>query len=120
MKTTLLFTSVLCCLFLHAQEERHLQGTTDSMTNNTILQVSNTIQAAVLEVRVFPNPAKGELTIEGKEGSTITIYSASGIYVGTWVIGVEGKVPINDLTTGTYICSVELDGNRSMKRFVVL
>jgi hypothetical protein len=120
MKTTLLFTTLLFCSLLHAQEEKHLQGTTDSMTDNGIIQVSNSVQAAILEVRVFPNPSKGELTIEGKEGSTITIYSVSAIYVGTWLIGQEGKVPLNDLTSGSYICSVELEGNRCMKRFVVL
>ena len=120
MKTTLLFTSVLCCSLMHAQEERHLHGTADSITDNTILRVSNTVQAAILEVRVFPNPSKGEFTIEGKAGSTLTISSVSGIYVGTWVIGPEGKVPINDLTSGSYICSAELEGHRCMTRFVVL
>lgn len=120
MKTISLFAALLAFFCVHAQEQSHLQGSSVDSPTNDITQVSNAVQASALEVSVFPNPSKGNLTIGGKEGSTVTVYSASGIYVGTWIIGAEESVSLEDLTTGSYICSVERDGVRCMKRFVVL
>ena len=120
MKYVIFSLFCFCLQSLIAQEEQHLQGSTALFGNNHVLQASNTVQASVLEVTVFPNPSNGKLTIEGKEGSTVTVYSASGVYVGTWMISAEGKVSLEDLTTGSYVCSVELLGTRCMKRFVVL
>jgi len=120
MKTISLFAALFTFFCVHAQEQSHLQGSSVDSPNNVILQVSYAVQASALEVSIFPNPSKGKLTIEGKEGSTVTVYSTSGIYVGAWIIGAEDSVSLEDLTSGSYICSIERDGTRCVKRFVVL
>jgi hypothetical protein len=120
MKTISLFAAILSFICVYSQEQSHLQGSTIEGHDNDILKISNAVQASALEVSVFPNPSEGNLTIEGKEGSIVTVYSTSGIYVGTWIIGAGGRVSLEDITTGSYICSVERDGSRCMKRFVVL
>ena len=121
MKTFILLSFFIIGLNVIAQEESHLQGSDQGIQeNNAVVLASNTVHASVLEVEVFPNPSAGQLTVEGKNGSTVTVYSTSGIYVGTWVIGAEEKISLEDLTTGSYICAVELEGARCVKRFVVL
>ena len=120
MKSLLLFCFCVSCFVIHSQEESHLQGQAIVTDENAVSLAANAVQSAALEVEVFPNPSQGDLTIQGKSGSTVTVYSASGIYVGTWVIGQEEKVSLEDLTTGSYVCAVELEGTRCIKRFVVL
>lgn len=121
MKTVIILSFFMLSLHVLAQEESHLQGSDQGIQeDNAVALASNAVQASVLEVEVFPNPSEGQLTVEGKNGSTVTVYSASGIYLGTWIIGAEGKISLEDLTTGSYICAVELEGARCVKRFVVL
>lgn len=120
MKRILVVLIASLSLTAKAQEQGHLQGNPPGEEENAVLTAANTVQASVLEIEVFPNPSRGELTVEGKEGSVITVYSSSGIYVGTWMIGPEERVNLQDLSVGSYICSVENNGLRSLKRFVVL
>ncbi|MCE2711088.1 MAG: T9SS type A sorting domain-containing protein [Cryomorphaceae bacterium] len=101
-----------------SQEDEHLKGTLNDRELNGVIVASN--KANVIDVEVYPNPSEGDLSITAREGATVTIYSASGIYVGTWIVGTEGKVFLEDLTQGTYICSVLGGTEKSIKKFVVL
>lgn len=112
----LVFTGVI-----RAQEEKHLEGTlTGTESINAIEEVSQKRVELDLEVLAYPNPTNGKLFVEGLSGSTVTIYSVAGIYVGTWVIGEERKVEINDLTTGTYVCKVLNGTDQVIRKIVVL
>jgi hypothetical protein len=76
------------------------------------------IQKALFDItlqRTVPN-----VFVKGKEGSVVTLYSLSGTYVGTWIINAEEKVAITDLPEGSYLCSLNNNGTRVVKRFVVL
>ncbi|MEY4604234.1 MAG: Secretion system C-terminal sorting domain [Bacteroidota bacterium] len=109
-----LFFSITC----FSQEDEHLKGSANQLESNGIYSANNL--AGVLKVEVFPNPTEGDLSISAAEGSTVTVYSSSGIYVGTWSVGPEGKVFLKDLSQGTYICSVLTGMEKSVKKFVVL
>jgi hypothetical protein len=120
MKTHFFILITGCCFAVNAQEKEHLKGASHEVNQNTLHRISNTVQSSVLEVRVFPNPSHGELSIEGKTGSMVTVYTTSGIYVGTWTIDVEEKLSLSELPSGSYVCAVSMDGLRCVKRFVVL
>ena len=101
-----------------SQEEEHLKGSANQIESNGVFSVSSL--SSVLQVEVYPNPAEGDFSIIAPEGATVTIYSSSGIYVGTWNVGPEGKVFLEDLSRGSYICSVMVGAEKSVKKVVVL
>ena len=117
---------MLCALFLStiafSQEEQHLQGSSTEAKEQTneILKMSNRIESASVEVRVFPNPSSGDFTIVGPEGSQVTVYSDFGTYVGTWIIGVEGSVFLDQMPSGVFICTVLIADERHVRRVVVM
>lgn len=54
-------------------------------------------------VKLYPNPSKTSLTIEGvKEGSSIQITSASGLRVGVKVVR-SSSIDVSDLAPGLYV-----------------
>jgi hypothetical protein len=115
---------VLMCLFVTggclAQEEGHLKGGVRVKESNSIKEISQKREQMEVAVSVYPNPSEGRLFIEGKNGSVITITSVEGTYVGTWLIGVEGKTEITDLPQGSFFCIIQEGENRTCKKVVVL
>jgi hypothetical protein len=105
-----------------AQEENHLKGavTPEEGSANPIEELSQKVASLALEVQVYPNPSQGQVSVEGQEGATVTIYSSEGTYVGTWLIGPSGRTDVSDLPAGTFICTVNKDELRTVKRIVVL
>lgn len=117
---------LVMCIFItgsyFAQEVNHLKGTepeTES-SENAIQEISEKRIGLEMEVSVYPNPSEGRIFIEGKNGSSITLYSLEGTYVGSWVIGLEEKVEITDLPQGTFVCMITEGQNRISKKIVVL
>lgn len=102
------------------QEEKHLQGTqaNEEKSENEILEVSD--RRKVMEISVYPNPSDGNFFIEGHEGTTVTIYSAEGTYLGTWLIGEGQKVEITDLPQGAFICTITEGTQRTIKKILVI
>lgn len=120
MKTLLTAVVLMVAMNAVSQEERHLEGQVKDKEMNGIDKVSELVAGSVLEVEVYPNPSDGNVFVKGKEGSVVTLYSLSGTYVGTWIINAEEKVAITDLPEGSYLCSLNNNGTRVVKRFVVL
>jgi hypothetical protein len=105
-----------------AQEEKHLQGTlvNEEKSENEIIELAQKRNVMEMEVSVYPNPSEGILYIEGHEGTSVTIYSAEGTYVGTWVVGEGQKVEITDLPQGTFICTITEGTKRTIKKILVI
>ena len=106
-----------CCF---AQEEGHLKGELRAEGSNSIKEISQKREQMEVAISVYPNPSEGRLFIEGKNGSVITITSVEGTYVGTWLIGAEGKTEITDLPQGSFFCTIQEGENRISKKVVVL
>jgi hypothetical protein len=105
-----------------AQEEQHLKGSSIEAKEQTneIIKISNHVESSEVDVRVFPNPSSGNFTIIGPEGAQVTVYSDFGTYVGTWMIGADGGVLMEQMPSGVFICTVLAGSERHVRRVVVL
>ena len=64
------------------------------------------------ELNVFPNPAKGHLTVTGgKEIKEVRLFSAAGLCAGTWPVYGSRSYTMNvrDFPRGIYIVQVQYD-----------
>lgn len=122
MKKGLMICAMCLSTIAFSQEMQHLQGSSIEAKEQTneIIKTSNWVESAEVDVRVFPNPASGNFTIVGPEGAQVTIYSDLGTYVGTWNIGAEGSVFLDQMPSGVFICTVLDAGERHVRRVVVL
>ena len=89
-------------------------------SENEIRRAASLKEQVEMIVAVYPNPSQGQLFIEGNSGSTVTIYSAIGTYIGTWEIGLTKKVEITDLPQGDFVCVINDGPMRKVKRIVVI
>lgn len=120
MKAKLILTFLTIATFAGAQEEEHRRGTSLSETTNEIEQTKEVANRTLTKVTVFPNPSEGEVFIEGETGTSCTVYTIGGTYIGQWVIGMEKKISLADLGTGMYVVSVLEGSERTLLKFVVL
>ena len=68
------------------------------------------------EIRIYPNPSQDELIINTKYQETnITIFNAQGRFLKSIIVR-ENRIPINDLSSGTYILKVH--GSDDIFRFM--
>ena len=115
---------VLMCLIVtgscFAQEENHLSGTISKEETNPIKAASQKREQMEVAVSIYPNPSEGRIFVESKNGSVITITSVEGTYVGTWLIGLDGKTEVTDLPQGTFFCTIQDGETRTSKKIVVL
>lgn len=122
MKAGVLIGCILITGSCFAQEENHLKGSQakEIVIESSIEGISDKRESMEMEVSVYPNPSEGRIFVEGINGSSITVYSMEGTYVGTWLIGLEQKVEISDLPQGSYVCMISEGQNRISKKIVVL
>lgn len=122
MKAIVLSMCIAMSNAFFAQEQNHLKGTEieSSPNSNSIEKVAETRQLMTYDVAVYPNPSQGNLFVEGQNGAKVTVYSLEGTYVGTWEIGESGKVELTDLPQGSFVCSINFQEQRTMKKFIVL
>lgn len=119
MKAIAILIAMSVCGSVFSQEKEHLNGSSVSETeSNEIEKVLASKQA--LEVSIYPNPAQGEFFIEANNGASVVIYSVAGTYVGTWEVGPEGKLSIEDLPQGSFVCSIIEGEKRTVKKLVIL
>jgi len=120
MKKGLVVGAMCLCTIVFSQEVQHLQGSSIEAKEQTneIIKMSNRIES--VDVRIFPNPSSGDFTIAGPEGSQVTVYSDLGTYVGTWNIGAEGSVFLDQMPSGVFICTVLFADERHVRRVVVM
>lgn len=120
MKRAVMLMCLIAAGSCFAQEENHLKGSVSKEETNPIKEASQKREQMEVAVSIYPNPSEGRLFVEGKNGSVITITSVEGTYVGTWLIGEEGKTEVTDLPRGTFFCTIQEDENRISKKVVVL
>lgn len=122
MKKGLMLYAMCLTTMVFAQEEQHLQGSSTEAKEQTneIIKMSSRVESSEVDVRVYPNPSSGNFTIVGPEWAQVTVYSDLGTYVGTWVIGPEGNVFMDEMPSGVFICTVLSDGERHVRRVIVM
>ena len=73
-----------------------------------------------LNVSVYPNPAKGWITIDGMSGATATLYSLSGtVCMSVSIESDTQKVNIEQLQPGVYVLRIAKQGLYSSIKLVV-
>lgn len=80
--------------------------------------VSETLQT--MEVIISPNPASDKCMIRGEEGASCTLYSASGTYIGKWMIDQSNTVLLTDLPIGVFQAIIEKNGCIIVKKIVII
>ena len=74
-----------------------------------------------LNVSVYPNPAKGWITIDGMSGATATLYSLSGtVCMSVSIESDTQKVNIEQLQPGIYVLRIAKQGLYSSIKLVVI
>ena len=122
MKKGLMVYAMCLTTMAFAQEEQHLQGSSIEAKEQTneIIKMYKRVESSEVDVRVYPNPSSGNFTIVGPEGAQVTVYSDLGTYIGTWVIGPEGNVFMDQMPSGVFICTVLASGVRHVRRVIVM
>ena len=76
--------------------------------------------AALEQLSVYPNPARGMINIAQAEGANVAIYDVSGrMVMSAEGIGANQQLNVASLVNGTYFVQVELEGNQSIKKIVI-
>lgn len=121
MKTIMCIVMGALHFGLSAQESEHLGGSAiENPENNNIEMTKSLVDYNVSEVKVYPNPSQGNIFIQGSVGSTCTIYTIAGTYIGTWIVGTEGTVSVQDLGVGMYVATIQEESMRIQQKFIVL
>jgi hypothetical protein len=102
------------------QESQHLEGANQSKSENDVIRIKEVREGLEMEVNVYPNPSNGLIYLEGLPGTTITIYSSQGVYVGTWVIDSGKHITTAELPQGSFLCVLSNGDKQVTKRVVVL
>ncbi len=109
-----------------AQESTHITGAPLSGEVGVVTNENEVVAAASKRIvenqqfSVYPNPSFGVVNILAPEGSTVTVYSASGTYVGTWKIDGLDPLVLDELGEGNFIVSILTGELRTIKKLMVL
>ncbi len=120
MKTLLNLFFVIAVNVSFSQETQHLEGSNQYKSENQVEQIKDFRESLEMEVNVYPNPSTGTVFLQGLPGTTITIYSAQGVYVGTWVLSEGMSATKAELSQGSFICVMTNGDKQVTKRVVVL
>lgn len=114
-------------------------GWSDGENDNprTILVTSDTIIVALFEwmadsvginelrddsyeIRVYPNPAHGAVTVEVSNPATLTVLDLAGrVVVAPQSLSSSATLPLTDLPSGTYFLRVTTEEGTAVKRLIV-
>lgn len=76
--------------------------------------------AALEQLTVYPNPAKGMINVAQAEGANVAIYDISGrLVMSAEGISSNQQLNVASLVNGTYFVQVDLDGDQSIKKIVI-
>lgn len=74
---------------------------------------TSVVEVEALQMKVYPNPASGSVTVQTAEAGTLRILDLSGrLMLSTPVAAGEQQIAIDGLSTGLYI--VQLSGQKAM------
>lgn len=79
------------------------------------------VQSAGEHFNIYPNPASSSIHIENlKPGSEFKIFNAIGkeVYSGKWATE-NGTIELSDYLNGMYFIVAEIDGKRTVNKFIV-
>jgi hypothetical protein len=95
--------SLVCCLLMTSA----IGQSTDSIPNPKMMEV-------IMNVRTDDH----SILFLAEPGSTLTIHSMNGFYVGTWKFESE-DITITDLPNGYFIAVIEKNGQQIIKRILM-
>jgi hypothetical protein len=81
-----------------------------------------TIRNANWQVRVFPNPADGRISIAGvKPGAVVVVADVQGQHLLTQNVQTEDlfKLDLSSFQPGVYLIKIQLDGQQTIKKLVL-
>ncbi|MFA7445709.1 MAG: T9SS type A sorting domain-containing protein [Flavobacteriaceae bacterium] len=86
-------------------------------SSESLLSTDN--EVAKLNLKIYPNPASDEVYITGLENQTINgaIYSLTGQHISVKI--QNGKIDIQNLSSGFYILNFDFEGNRYQFKIIV-
>ena len=73
-----------------------------------------------ISAKVYPNPASGEITLEGENLSHVRIVNAYGQTVyNAKVEGDQVRIDLSNMAKGIYMMHIEADGGQAVRKIVV-
>ena len=82
--------------------------------------VNEEIKNNPLEILVYPNPMLDQCWVKADEGSNCELINSLGELIQSWTMDSKKLFLITDLKTGFYQLSIEKDGDKIIKKIVVL
>jgi len=86
-------------------------------TTSFTTELNNYISDAYNNIKIYPNPAKNNLVIEGIENTEIEIYNLLGVKILTTT---ENIINVSAIPTGNYILKIKANKNIITKNIVIL
>lgn len=114
-------------IFIHSHIVVTQVGATQPLTNSSIIlskyttdNVMGINENQAIEVSIYPSPATDVINIKGANlnNTSITIYDQSGKAVKSISDFAGDQISVSDLVSGIYMIAVEMDGNRSVSKFI--
>ena len=72
------------------------------------------------EVKVYPNPSRGEVYVTGVTQARVTVYNTSGTIVAEVEEFNGGRMDLSDLDRGIYFLNIVIDNDNSLIRKISL
>ena len=73
-----------------------------------------------ISAKVYPNPTKGEITLEGEGLSHVRIVNAYGQMVyNAKVEGEQIRIALSNMAKGIYMMHIEANGGQAVRKIVV-
>lgn len=75
-----------------------------------------------LEVLVYPNPILDQCIVEAEEGTLCLLLNLDGVELGKWVVDFSSRLVLSfsNWQSGTFLLILEKDGNKTVKKMVML
>lgn len=107
------------CFVQNLETREIFQSASASVTVDGVSTANDNNEAAL--IKMYPNPAKGQVTLQGMSAADITICDLTGRAVYS-VKGIEESLNINldSFTAGTYMVLISQNGKTAHKKLVVV
>jgi len=90
------------------------------MASETVICEVTSITETDVAVKVYPNPTKGEVTLEGEDLCHVRIVNAYGQTVyNANAEGQQVRIDLSQMAKGVYLMHIEAQGGQTVKKIVV-
>ena len=104
-------------------EQLHFTDLEELNTSNRCLISTSEKKIKEVELDIFPNPVSEYLTVrfkEHKDECKLTVYTLQGSFlIEKKLNAIEAKIPITDLSPGTYLVTLQGDAISKTKKIIV-